>query len=98
MSLRDFKNKKVIVWPSYIDSRKSRREGRRVPIRVAVKSPRIEEIVRVAEKLKLNPQVLKLKYPKSWWSEEACVAVDKVKSKIEILKEIANELKKMREQ
>lgn len=95
-SLRDYKGEKVLVWPSYIDSRRSRGKGRKVPIGLAVKAPKIEEIVRVAENLGLNPEVLELKYPKSWWSETRCVLVDKVDSKLETLKLIAREVKKFR--
>lgn len=39
----------IVIWPIYFDSRKSRKEGRRVPKKLAVPSPDIEEIAKAAK-------------------------------------------------
>jgi signal recognition particle subunit SRP19 len=39
----------LIIWPIYFDSRKSRKEGRRVPKKLAVPSPDIDTIAKAAK-------------------------------------------------
>ncbi|MFQ6060429.1 MAG: signal recognition particle subunit SRP19/SEC65 family protein [Thermoplasmata archaeon] len=39
----------IVIWPIYFDSRRSRKEGRRVPKKLAVPSPEIEAIAAAAE-------------------------------------------------
>ena len=39
----------LIIWPIYFDSRKSRKEGRRVPKKLAVPSPDIDAIAKAAK-------------------------------------------------
>ena len=69
---------KAIIWPVYIDSKKTKNEGRKIPIEDAVSSPKLREISRAADKLGLNPEVEKNKsYSRSWWEISGRVAVDK---------------------
>lgn len=93
---REYKGKRIVVYPQYIDSRKSRNEGRRIPLSYAVPSPRVEEIVRAAEKLGLNPVIEESKYPREWWTSEERVIVDKKNSKLKTLKLIAEKINEMR--
>jgi signal recognition particle subunit SRP19 len=37
-----------VIWPAYIDSERSRAEGRRVPLDVAVPGPTLDEIAQAA--------------------------------------------------
>lgn len=77
---------KVMIWPVYIDSKKTKHEGRKIPIVYAVESPKLREISRAADKLGLNPEVEKNKsYSKSWWESSGRVTVDKTMPKREIL-------------
>ena len=93
---RDFRGKKVVVYPQYIDSTKSRREGRRIPREQAVPHPSIEEIVRAAEELGLNPIVEEARYPRTWWETSERVIIDKRGSKLEILKLLASKIREYR--
>ena len=93
---REYKGKRIVVYPQYIDSRKSRNKGRRIPLSYAVPSPRVEEIVRAAEKLGLNPVIEESKYPSEWWTSEERVVVDKKNSKLKTLKLIAEKINEMR--
>jgi signal recognition particle subunit SRP19 len=87
----------VVVWPAYIDSEKSKGEGRKIPAKSAVASPTIKEIVSASKKLGLNPGTEKDKaYPKTWWEKSGLVRVEKRKAKTLILKEISAEIKKNR--
>jgi signal recognition particle subunit SRP19 len=95
---REYRGKRVVVWPIYIDATASRGEGRKVPLSHAVRKPRVEEIVEAAERLGLHPEVEDARYPRRWWEQKRRVIVDKVGSKLETLKRIAEEIKRLREE
>lgn len=83
--------KRSIIWPDYIDSKKTRSEGRKISKKHAVSSPKIREITQAAKKLGLNPSVEKYKsYPPSWWEGSGRVIVDKKMRKLEVLLKISN--------
>jgi signal recognition particle subunit SRP19 len=89
---------KAIIWPVYIDSKKTKHEGRKIPIEDAVSSPKLREISRAAEKLGLNPEVEKNKsYSRSWWELSGRVIVDKNQPKREILIKISKMIKGTRD-
>jgi len=94
---REFKGKRVVIYPNYIDSTKTRSEGRRIPLKIAVPNPRIDEIYAAAEALGLNPIIEEDKhYPRSWWDTRGRVVVDKVKTKLTTLKLIALKISELR--
>ncbi len=97
MSSREYKGKKIVVWSAYIDLTLSRSRGRKIARKHCVKKPRIEEIIKVAEKLGLNPIVEEAKYPRLWSEYQKRVLVDKRDSKIKTLIMIAEEVKKIRQ-
>ena len=89
---------KAIIWPVYIDSKKTKHEGRKIPIQDAVSTPKLREISRAAEKLGLNPEVEKNKsYSRSWWELSGRVAVDKNQPKRDILIKISKMIKGTRD-
>jgi len=88
---------KTIIWPVYIDSEKTKKEGRRISKKDAVSSPKLREISNAAKKLNLNPEVENNKsYSRSWWESQGRVSVDKNISKRELLVKISNMIKGMR--
>ncbi len=88
---------KTVIWPVYIDSKKTKKDGRRISKKDAVSSPKIREINKAAEKLHLNPEVEKYKsYSRSWWESSGRVIVDKSTTKRETLIKISNMIKGMR--
>ena len=88
---------KIIIWPAYIDSKKTKKEGRRISLKKAVSSPKLREISAAAKKLNLNPEVENNKsYSRSWWESSGRILVDKNMSKREILLKISNMIKGMR--
>jgi len=48
---------KHVIWPVYFDANRSRKMGRKVPKRLAVPSPRIEELEKALRKLKVEYEV-----------------------------------------
>jgi len=88
---------KIIIWPAYLDSKKSQREGRKIPINEAVSAPKLREIKQAAAKLGLNPFTEKGKsYPKSWWENSGRVIVDKRFTKRETILKISTLIKSSR--
>jgi len=93
---REYRGRKTVLYPAYIDSTISRSEGRRIPSASAVPSPSIEEIYNAAVKLGLNPAVEKDKaYPGKWWVKGR-VIVDKKFNKTTLLRKIAIKIKEDR--
>ncbi|MCL2157455.1 MAG: signal recognition particle protein Srp19 [Methanobrevibacter sp.] len=88
----------TMVWPVYIDSKKSRSEGRKINKEFAVSGPKLTEISRAARKLNLNPKVEDDKsYPGSWWDNSGRVIVEREDiSKNEILVKISETIKTLR--
>ena len=90
--------KQIVIWPAYLTAGKTKGAGRIVSRKNAVKSPKIEEIEKVARTLNLEPEVEKGKaYPKTHWEKSGRVLVNKAGRKGEIVKEIAKAIKEMRE-
>ena len=85
------------MWPIYFDKRRSRGDGRRVAKDIAVPNASIEEIMKAAKKMGLNPQKEDKAYPGRWWKKEGRVIVDKIGKKTKILRDIATEIAKNRE-
>ena len=82
---------RTIIWPVYLDSQKTKSEGRKIPKDQSVNTPKIREITQAAKKLGLNPSVEKYKsYPASWWEGSGRIIVDKKMSKREVILKISN--------
>lgn len=89
---------RAIIWPAYLDSKRTQAEGRKISKNNAVSSPKLREISRAASKLGLNPEVENEKsYSKSWWESSGRVIVDKNMPKREILLKISNMIKGFRD-
>jgi signal recognition particle subunit SRP19 len=91
------KQDKVILWPAYFDSTKSRGEGRKVPKNLAVPSPKVSELKEAVEKLGLEHElVLDVCYPKTPWLKTGMLLVAKKEPKNLLLKKVAKQLQKIR--
>ncbi len=87
----------TIIWPVYIDSEKTKKDGRKISRKDGVPSPKLREISNAAKKLNLNPKVENNKsYSRSWWESSGRVIVDKNIPKRELLIKISNMIKGMR--
>ena len=88
---------KIIIWPAYFDSTKTRNDGRRVPKNLAVPSPRIAELKDAAEKLGLPHElVVDVGYPKTPWLKTGMILVKRKGSKGQMVLLVAKQLLKMR--
>ena len=87
----------LVIWPAYIDSNKSRSQGRRIPKRLAVKSPRLDEITKAARDLGLKPEVYPEKaYPKASYEKSGVVIVMGKQKKTDLLKKLAARISEAR--
>lgn len=87
----------TIIYPSYIDAKKTKRQGRRLGRAFCVDSPILEEIKKACEILKIECEIESGKaYPKSWWEKGRAVVKSDGRKKLSLLKDIAKEVKKLR--
>jgi len=87
-----------IIWPSNIDSTKTRLQGRKIPLSRAVRQPSLKEVVEAARALALDPQPTeKAAKPAMTWDKTGYIEIKKTGSKILSLKGIAGEVAKIRQ-
>jgi len=93
------KQDKVVLWPAYFDSAKTRVEGRRIPKGLAVSSPRLDELQRAAERCGLQAEVVpEVRHPHAPWQKTGLILVSKSVPKVQIIRRVAKELYNMRAQ
>ena len=89
--------KKYVLYPLYFDSKIGRRKGRRVPLDLAVKKPKAEEIARAAEKLGFKARVEDKHHPSRWFYRERRVIVESSGvSKTQLIRMIASKLRRFK--
>jgi signal recognition particle subunit SRP19 len=93
------KKQKTVLWPFYIDSSKTRKEGRRVPKNIGVPNPNVLELQRAAEKLGMKPELeVDAAYPSASRIKTGRILVKKKGTKTQTLTEIAKEIVAIRQQ
>jgi len=91
------KQDKVIIWPAYFDSTKTRNDGRRIPKSLAVPFPKILEIKETAERISLECELVPdAGYPSTPWLKTGMLLVKKNEAKDKIIRRIAKQLLKIR--
>ncbi|MEM3626848.1 MAG: signal recognition particle subunit SRP19/SEC65 family protein [Candidatus Bathyarchaeia archaeon] len=91
------KQDKIVIWPVYFDSTKTRNDGRRVPKSLAVPSPKILEVKEAVEKLGLKFEIaLEARHPKTPWMKTGVLFIEKDEPKEQMIERIANQLLKIR--
>jgi len=91
------KKGKIILWPVYFDSTKTRAEGRKIPKNYAIQSPRIEELEKAVQRLGLQSQtVTNAAHSKEPWHKTGSLIVSKQDSKTQTMRKIAKILPSIR--
>jgi len=68
-------------------------EGRRVPKKLAIPSPKLEEIEKAVKRMGLQPEIARdAIYPRFPWRETGLLIIPKKDSKARTLQKIAKEL------
>lgn len=83
---------KLIIWVDYFNSAIKRSEGRRVPLRSAVRDPTLEEIINAAKRLGYTPEPQEGYYPKRSKVKSGYVSLEKKESKRVIVKKLSSAL------
>ncbi len=92
------KQSKIVLWPVYFDSTKTREERRKIPKNLAVPSPKIEDVRKAAERLGLQPDVVSdASHPSFPWQKTGMLSITKKGSKTQTLRRVAKELLSTRE-
>ncbi|MGN1044510.1 MAG: signal recognition particle subunit SRP19/SEC65 family protein [Candidatus Methanomethylophilaceae archaeon] len=80
----------IVIWPEYFDRKRSRAEGRRLPIELCVDNPSLDIIAKGAMILDLEYKIFEdMAYPADWAAGSGCVRVEKGKMpKTALLNEI----------
>ncbi|RAP51486.1 MAG: signal recognition particle protein Srp19 [Methanosphaera sp. rholeuAM270] len=86
---------KTMVWPVYLNSQHTRKEGRMLSLEDSVDEPKIREISQALRKLKIQYTVEHDKsFPGSWWEKSGRIIVDhEYPTKLELLRKIASTIK-----
>ena len=86
-----------LIYPAYLDSTRSRSEGRRVARSLAVDRPRAEEILEAVRELGLEARLdEEARYPRSWWMDRGRVLVRRSMPKTQLLRLVASKLREIR--
>ena len=93
------KQNKIVLWPVYFDSNRTRREGRRLPKKLAIPLPKLEEIQKAVVRMGLQPEIVAdAVHPSSPWQKTGLLIILKKDSKAKTLRKIAKELSDIRGQ
>ncbi|MCS7103426.1 MAG: hypothetical protein NZ992_06060, partial [Candidatus Korarchaeum sp.] len=88
---------KKVIYPSYFDSKLSRKSGRRVPKGLSVRGPTLQDVINALKSLSIDFEVEKdKKRPSRWYRFEGRVLVDHKGRKEELLKLLAAEMVRQR--
>ncbi|MBX8631244.1 MAG: hypothetical protein KIY12_03415 [Thermoplasmata archaeon] len=87
------KNNRWVLWPSYFDVRLKRREGRRVPKKMAVESPSLEMIGEALKSLGIDFEVDEnAAFPSQWYRREGRIFVSNNIKKNDIIKAVSRKM------
>jgi signal recognition particle subunit SRP19 len=88
---------RILVWPANLDSSKTRLEGRKIPKSQSVQAPRLDELAEAARRLSLEAEITPQKSrPRNWWEKTGYITVSKENARIELLRSLAGEVRKIR--
>ncbi len=92
------KRKTWVIYPEYFDKNLTRKEGRRVPKELTVKSPSVEEINEVLNSYNIPNRLEKhAHHPSTWYRKNGRILLSKQNiSKQTFLKKLAEKLKEKR--
>jgi signal recognition particle subunit SRP19 len=89
---------KYVVWLDYFNSERKRSQGRRVPLSMATRGPKPEELEEACRRLNLQPVFQAGRYPNSALIPSGYVSIKKEKPKQALMLKIAKELSVVRGQ
>ncbi|MHA1973789.1 MAG: signal recognition particle subunit SRP19/SEC65 family protein [Candidatus Hodarchaeales archaeon] len=83
-------NSHYFIFPEYFDRSLTRREGRRVPLSLALENPTLIELKLAAEKLQYSTEIRKnAAFPRHWWEPKGLILIEKKESKQQLIKNLS---------
>lgn len=83
---------RFVIWLDYLNSELKRREGRRVPLSAAIRSPTLSELEEACKWLGIDPKPQVATFPRSDRIQSGYVSVKKEGTKQRLLVKIARQL------
>ncbi|TLX97004.1 MAG: hypothetical protein E6K96_04605 [Thaumarchaeota archaeon] len=87
---------RFVIWLEYFNSELKRRQGRRVPLDAAIRSPALKELEEACRRLALDPKPQAATFPRSARTGSGYVSVRKEGTKQKLLVKIARQLSVVR--
>ncbi len=87
-----------IIYPEYFDKTRSRSESRKVPIDMAIDSPKIEDLGEIFDEMDIPNRIEEHQHhPSNWFKKKGRIIIPKQKgSKLDLLKKVGKKLKNSR--
>jgi len=87
-------NSHYFVYPEYFDQSLTRKEGRRLPLSLAIENPTLIEIKLAAEKMDYKYELKKdSAYPRQWWNPKGLILIENKEPKQQLLINIGKTVK-----
>lgn len=88
----------TVIWPIYMDSTKTRSEGRKISVEASVSEPKLNEVYNAALSLNLKPIKHPDKsYPGEWYNKSGRILVEsETLTKNEMIRKISESIKSSR--
>ena len=81
---------RYILWPAYFEREYTRKQGRRVPKKMAVKEVSAKDIFEAVRAMGFDAELNNdSAYPRMWWDTKGRVVVQSELNKRELLKKVA---------
>jgi signal recognition particle subunit SRP19 len=87
---------RFVIWLEYFNSELKRRQGRRVPLSAAIRSPTLKELEEACRRLALDPKPQAATFPGSPRRPSGYASVRKEGTKQKLLVKIARQLSAVR--
>jgi len=82
------------VYPEYFDQSLTRKEGRRLPLSIAIENPTLLEIKLAAEKMEYKYEIKKdSAYSRQWWNPKGLILIENKEPKQQLLVNIGKTVK-----
>jgi signal recognition particle subunit SRP19 len=86
-----------VIWTANLDKTLSRKNGRKIPKKIASPGVKLQELIEACSSLNLSFVAEEKRYPRCWWKGSGRVIVEKSKPKPKLMRDIAEKIKEIRE-
>ena len=88
--------KPIVLYPEYFDLNLKRSEGRKIPIKISVKKPNVDELYSITKIIGTEVRKSSKSHPSNWSAELGSINLFYEGKKMDLLHKIGKELKNLR--